>query len=87
VKIGKFIRYKKLGRVIFGKINSRIQTLTLGNYVFIIQLLKTQLLKTIFKSDRRSMLLTDDRAARRFIRDKHFWLDESKRSDWLNTHV
>jgi hypothetical protein len=25
----------KLGRVIFGKINSRIQTLTLGNYLFI----------------------------------------------------
>jgi hypothetical protein len=47
VKIGKFMRYKKLGRVIFDKINSRIQTLTLGNYLFIIQLLKTQLLKTI----------------------------------------
>jgi hypothetical protein len=39
--------YKKLGRVIFDKINSRIQTLTLGNHLFIIQLLKTQLLKTI----------------------------------------
>jgi hypothetical protein len=35
MKIGKLVRYKKLGRVIFGKINSRIQTLTLGNYVFI----------------------------------------------------
>jgi hypothetical protein len=46
-KIGKFMRYKKLSRVIFGKINSKIQTLTLGNYLFIIQLLKTQLLKTI----------------------------------------
>jgi hypothetical protein len=45
VKNGKFIRYKKLGRIIFGKINSRVQTLTLGNYLFIIQLLKTQLLK------------------------------------------
>jgi hypothetical protein len=39
--------YKKLGRVIFGKINSRIQNLTLGNYLFTIQLFKTQLLKTI----------------------------------------
>jgi hypothetical protein len=38
---------KKLGRVIFDKINSRIHTLTLGNYLFIIQLLKIQLLKTI----------------------------------------
>jgi hypothetical protein len=38
---------EKLGRIIFGKINSRIQTLTLGNYLFIKQLLKTQLLKTI----------------------------------------
>jgi hypothetical protein len=37
----------KLSRVIFGKINSKIQTLTLGNYLFIIQLLKTQLLKII----------------------------------------
>jgi hypothetical protein len=35
----EIIKYKKLGRVIFGKINSRIQTL--GNYLFIIQLLKT----------------------------------------------
>jgi hypothetical protein len=31
--IGKFIRYKKLGRVIFGKINSRIQTLGLIIYL------------------------------------------------------
>jgi hypothetical protein len=46
MKIGKFIRYKKLGRVIFGKINSRIQTLTLIIYLYL-QLLKTQLLKTI----------------------------------------
>jgi hypothetical protein len=30
-------------RVIFGKINSRIQTLTLGNYLFIIQVLETEL--------------------------------------------
>jgi hypothetical protein len=44
------IKYKKLGRVIFGKINSRIHTLTLGNYLFIIQLLKT-----IWESDRSSM--------------------------------
>jgi hypothetical protein len=43
----EIIRYKNLGRVIFGKINSRIQTLTLGNYLFIIQLLKTQLFKPI----------------------------------------
>jgi hypothetical protein len=70
VKIGKFIRYKKLGRVIFGKINSRIQILTLGNYLFIIKLLRTQkqfehpiLIKSLF---------TDDRVVGRFYRDKHF---------------
>jgi hypothetical protein len=27
------------------------------------------------------------RVVGRFYRDKHFSLDESKRSDWLNTHV
>jgi hypothetical protein len=57
MKIGKFIRYKKLGRVIFGKINSRIQTLTLIIYLYL-QLLKTQLLKTIWKSDRTSIILS-----------------------------
>jgi hypothetical protein len=56
----KFRKSDKLGRVIFGKINSRIQTLTLGNYLFIIQLLKTQ------------SLLTDDRVVGHFYRDKHF---------------
>jgi hypothetical protein len=30
-------------------------------------------------------LLTDDRVVGRFYRDKHFSLDESKRSVWLNT--
>jgi hypothetical protein len=30
MKIGKFILYKKLGCVIFDKINSKIQTLRLG---------------------------------------------------------
>jgi hypothetical protein len=54
VKIGKFIRFI----VIFGRINSRIQTLTFGNYLFIIQLLKKQLLKTIRESDRSSLVHT-----------------------------
>jgi hypothetical protein len=45
--MNEIVRYKKLGHVIFGKVNSRTQTLTLGNYLLIIQLLKTQLLKTI----------------------------------------
>jgi hypothetical protein len=52
VKIGKFIRFI----VIFGRINSRIQTF--GNYLFIIQLLKKQLLKTIRESDRSSLVHT-----------------------------
>jgi hypothetical protein len=43
----EIIRYKKSGRVIFGKINSRIQTLTLIIYLQYLQLLKTQFLKTI----------------------------------------
>jgi prephenate dehydratase len=35
----------KIRSCYFDKINSRIETLTLGNYLFMIQLLKTQLSK------------------------------------------
>jgi hypothetical protein len=41
-------KYKKLDRIIFGKINSRIQTFTLIIYLFIYNtVIKSQLLKTI----------------------------------------
>jgi hypothetical protein len=49
-KIGKFIRYKKLSRVIFGKINSRIQTLTLIIYLYVIP---TVIKSTIIKNNLR----------------------------------
>jgi hypothetical protein len=50
-KLGNLSDIKKLGRVIFGKIISK----RLFNYLFIIQLLKTQLLQTIWGSNRSNI--------------------------------